>query len=68
MHTTQLNVHSAEGSLLFIEDRYVYVYIVMLSIICNVCVVLIIMFIIFSFSISAVDVWPKYVITAPSAS
>ena len=46
MHTIQLNVHSARGSLLFIEDRCVYVYIVMLSIICNACMVLIITFII----------------------
>ena len=74
MHTIQLNVHSAGRSLLFIEDRCVYVYIVivMLSIICNAymhcidydvyndCA--------FSFSISAVDVWLQCVITAPSTS
>ena len=45
IHTIQLNVDGARGSLLFIEDRCVYVYIVMFSVICNTCIVLIITFI-----------------------
>ena len=44
MHTIQLNVDGARGSLLFIEDRCVYVYIVMFSIIYKACIVLIITF------------------------